>query len=119
MEDSQEHLLSCEKISDKLGLSSVSTLTQPQYDDLFSEDNMKQSQLAAILNERIKVREEMLEWKIQNLDRGEPSVFSSAYNFVYVYFSDEIYIYIYILVCVIYYHDQQFCISEDLCDIIF
>ena len=61
MEDSQEHLLSCEKISDKLGLSSVSTLTQPQYDDLFSEDNMKQNQIAAILNERIKVREKMLE----------------------------------------------------------
>jgi hypothetical protein len=61
MEDSQEHLLTCEKISDRLGLSSVSTLTQPQYDDLFSEDSMKQNQIAAILYERIKVREQMLE----------------------------------------------------------
>ena len=60
MEDSQKKLLSCEKISDKLGLSCVSAVVQPQYNDLFIEDSLKQMQIATILQERLKVWGKML-----------------------------------------------------------
>ena len=51
-EDTQEHLLFCSKIVE----SSVSTLNQPNYEDLFSEESLKQNTIAAILKRRLNIR---------------------------------------------------------------
>ena len=51
-EDTQEHLLYCCKIVE----SSVSTLVQPNYEDLFSEESLKQNTIAAILKRRLNIR---------------------------------------------------------------
>ena len=51
-EDTQEHLLFCSKIEE----SSASTQNQPEYQDLFCEDSVKQRTLAAILQRRLKKR---------------------------------------------------------------
>ena len=55
-EDTQEHLLICSKIVE----SSVSTLSQPSYEDLFSEESSKQNTIAAILQRRLKIRKGMV-----------------------------------------------------------
>ena len=55
-EDTQEHLLFCCKIVD----SSVSTIIQPIYEDLFSEDSLKQNTIAAILQRRYNIRKGMV-----------------------------------------------------------
>ena len=51
-EVTQEHLLFCCKIVE----SSVSTLIQPYYEDLFSEESLKQNTIAAILKRRLNIR---------------------------------------------------------------
>ena len=55
-EDTQEHLLFCSKIVE----SSVSTLNQPNYEDLFSEESLKQITIAAILQRRLNIRKGMI-----------------------------------------------------------
>ena len=54
-EDSQEHLLSCDKIPD----SSLSNETLPKYEDLFSFEVNKQLKVAAVMKERMVKRKEM------------------------------------------------------------
>ena len=55
-EDTQEHLLDCSKIVE----SCVSTSDHPIYEDLFSEDILKQNTVASILQRRLKIRKGMV-----------------------------------------------------------
>ena len=55
-EDSQESLLSCEKLNDSTGL--VSEL--PVYDDLFAKDVQTQMKMSAILKEKYDLRNKLI-----------------------------------------------------------
>ena len=55
-EDSQESLLSCEKLKDSTGL--VSEL--PIYDDLFAQDVQTQMKIVAILKKKYDLRNKLI-----------------------------------------------------------
>ena len=63
-DDSQEHLLQCCKIKDKLG---VNNEIQCEYSDIFSEDADKLFNVARIMLRIISVREELQE-EIDDID---------------------------------------------------
>ena len=59
--DSQQHLLRCKKIQ-TLALSS---LDLPEYDHLFSDQVLKQIRIAAVLEEKVRIRKNLMKQEDQ------------------------------------------------------
>ena len=67
--DSQQHLLHCDKIQ----TLQLSPLDSPKYDQLFSNGVLEQIQISALLEERFRIRKMIIKQEDQVLrTNGEP-----------------------------------------------